>query len=129
MWHVAGDAALDRPLRGSGAGTFLDATILDQRDRRHITRSRTTCRSRSLPSWWARALVVLALYAGADASSLACEAIVCALAGRSAVAAFLASNAVDWTWHLAGVGVVFAAALGTLAVAGVEPSSAAVARR
>ena len=24
--------------RGSGAGTFLDATILDQRDRRHITR-------------------------------------------------------------------------------------------
>ncbi|HEX9417137.1 MAG TPA: hypothetical protein VF895_10570, partial [Gaiellaceae bacterium] len=31
-----------------------------------------------------------------------------------AVAAFLLSNLVDWPWHLAGAGAVFALALGSL---------------
>ena len=115
MWRVAADAAFDRPFGGSGAGTFLRATFLDQPGYGRITRF-----AHNLPLEAAAELgtpgflLAIALYLAAVLALWRARGTTALWLLGPAVAAFLVSNAVDWTWHLAGIGAVFVLALGSL---------------
>jgi O-antigen ligase/polysaccharide polymerase Wzy-like membrane protein len=115
LFHDSWDAFLDRPGQGYGASprAFLDATIVRQAERQRVT-----IFAHDLP-------LELAVYAGVAglllgiALYLAVAVSLLRVRGSPALwllgpmaAAFLVSNLVDWTWHLAGVGAVFALALG-----------------
>jgi O-Antigen ligase len=120
LFRASWDSFLDRPGQGYGAGpsAFLDATIVRQAERQRVT-----IFAHSLP-------LELAVYAGV-AGLLLGIALYVAVALRlwrvrfapalwllgPMAAAFLISNLVDWTWHLAGAGAVFALALGGLLTA------------
>jgi hypothetical protein len=117
LFRVSWDTFLDRPGQGYGAGprAFLDATIVRQSERQRVT-----IFAHNLP-------LELAVYAGIAGLLLGIALYVSVgvrlwrVRGSPALwllgpmaAAFLVSNLVDWTWHLAGVGAVFALALGGL---------------
>ena len=113
LWHKTIETFTDRPLIGGGADSFLAASIVHQP-------SSPIRFAHDLPLEFAAELGVggfllaLALY-GAGARELwrgrgTPAAWLLAPAG----AAFLAANLIDWPWHLAGVGAVWAVALGAL---------------
>ena len=116
MWAAGLDAAARRPFAGSAAGTFLQSTILDQPGHGRQTRF-----AHDLPlELWVE-LGALGLVLGLGLYAASARALWRArgtpalwLAGGPAVGAFLISNTLDWTWHLAGVGALFALALGAL---------------
>jgi hypothetical protein len=118
IWRVAANAALDRPFHGSGAGTFFQATILDQPGHGRVTRFAhdlplEVAAELGIPGF----LLVLVLVIGTIRAVWQAQGSSALwLSGPTAIA-FLVSNSVDWTWHLAGVGAIFAAALGTLTAA------------
>ncbi|MBA3718254.1 MAG: O-antigen ligase family protein [Actinobacteria bacterium] len=118
MWSAAYHAAIDRPLYGYGAGAFFEATRARQPGQGRLTRF-----AHNLP---------LELAVETGIAGLLLGLALCAATGRSlwrargspvrwllgpAVAAFLLSNLVDWSWHLAGVGALFALGLGGLSPA------------
>jgi hypothetical protein len=108
IWRASIDAFAERPLHGAGADAFLFATDVK------------TFYAHSLPLEAAAELGVaglllaLALYAAAGRSLWRRrDAPELGLLGAAATA-FLAANLVDWPWHLAGAGAVWALAFGTL---------------
>jgi O-antigen ligase len=116
LWRASLDTAVDRPLRGYGAGRFLAATTPRQLKERPVpTRF---AHDLGLQEWVEVGalglLAVLAWYA-AVAWTLAS-----AMGNRAvwllapAVAAFPLANLLDWPWALTGVGVLWAVALGGL---------------
>ena len=115
IWRVAADAARDRPILGSGAGSFFRATILDQPGYGRLTRY-----AHSLPLENAAELgllgllLSLGLYGGTALALWRARGSVGLWLLGPAAAAILASNLVDWTWHFAGIGAVFALAIGAL---------------
>ena len=112
-WLTAIKTWLDHPFIGAGAGAYYTASLPHQT----IARSRY---AHDLPLELAAELGILglllslALYASsAWTISNALHSPALWLLGPM-VAAFLVSNLVDWTWQLAGLGAVWAAASGAL---------------
>jgi O-antigen ligase len=112
-WRAAVETAADRPLAGSGADAFLAASARHQR-------AGPVRFAHDLPLELAAELGVGGLLVG-----LALYATVAAAAWRArrsragwllgpAALAFPAAGLVDWPWHLAGSGGVWAVSLGAL---------------
>jgi O-antigen ligase len=115
MWSAAYHAASDRPLQGYGAGSFLPATITRQPGHGRLTRfAHDLPLELAVELGIAGLLLALALYAVAVRALRRARGSPALWLLGPAVAAFLLSNLVDWTWHLAGAGAVFALALGGL---------------
>lgn len=117
LFHISWDTFLNRSGQGYGASprAFLDATIVRQSERQRVT-----IFAHNLPLELAVYTGVVGLLLGI-ALYLAVAVRLWRARGSPALwllgpmaAAFLISNLVDWTWHLAGVGAVFALALGGL---------------
>lgn len=116
-WGAALATWRDRPLHGAGADAFLTASATHQR-------GAGVRFAHALPLELAAELgaagfaLGLALYAaGARAAWLARRTPAVWLLAP-AVLAFLTASLVDWPWHLAGSGAMFAAAAGGLSAAG-----------
>jgi O-antigen ligase len=126
-WRAAVETAADRPLTGAGADAFLAASARHQREG-------PVRFAHSLPLELAAelgilgALLAAALYAAAGAAAWRARGTPAAWLLGPAVAAFLAASLVDWPWHLAGSGAVFALALGALAGGRPQPSIACAPR-
>jgi O-antigen ligase/polysaccharide polymerase Wzy-like membrane protein len=112
-WEAALQTWFDHPLLGAGANAYYIASLPHQG-------AATTRYAHDLPLELAAELGVcglllgLALYASAAQTiSRATKSSALWLLAPAAVA-ILASNLADWTWHLAGLGAVWAAAAGGL---------------
>lgn len=110
-WSAALATGADRPLAGAGAGTFYVASAGHQ--------GGSPVRfAHDLPlEGWAElgvpgALLVLGLYATALAAVWRRRAE--DLLPATIVVTFLAQNLLDWPWHLAGLGAIFALGLGVV---------------
>ena len=114
LWHVAIATAQDHPLIGGGADGFLAASIVHQP-------SSPIRFAHDLPLELAAELGVAGLMLGlALYGATARELWWCRRRGpfwrlAPAAIAFPAANLIDWPWHLAGSGAIWAAALGALA--------------
>jgi hypothetical protein len=114
VWHVALDTFADRPLVGSGADSFLAATVVRQR-------SSPVRFAHDLPLELAvelgipGILLAIALYAGSAIVLWRSRSSGAAWLLAGTAVAFLVANLIDWPWHLAGSGAVWAVALGGLA--------------
>ena len=123
LWEAGVRAAGERPLSGSGADSFFAAS------ERHQETSLARF-AHSLPLELAVELGVaglglsLALYAAAGRAVWAARASPAGWLLGPAVAAFLITNLIDWPWHMAGPGAVWAATLGGLLGARTLPSTA-----
>jgi O-antigen ligase len=127
IWRAALDTAVDRPLQGYGAGTFLAATGERQLEERAVpTRF---AHDIALQEWVevgiAGLLAVLAWY-GAVGWTLARElwpprVNPAAWLLAPGVAAFPLANLLDWPWALTGAGVLWALAVGGLLAARPAP--------
>jgi O-antigen ligase len=113
-WQAALRTWFDRPLLGAGAGTYYAASLPYQG-------AGATLYAHDLPLELAAELGVLGLLLGV-ALYVACGWMVATASNRMAlillgatVMAFMASNLIDWTWHLAGLGALWAASAGGLA--------------
>lgn len=118
FWHgrirtlrAAIETAEDRPLVGAGADSFLVASIVHQR-------SSPVRFAHDLPLELTVELGVAGLFLALALYLTAARALWHRRATRGtwllgpAAAAFLAASLIDWPWHLAGSGAVWAAALG-----------------
>jgi O-antigen ligase len=121
-WRAALDTFADRPLAGAGADAFLAASARHQREG-------PVRFAHDLPLELGAELGVpgfalaLALYAAAAAALWRARRRPAAWLLGPAAVAFLAASLLDWPWHLAGSGAVWAVAVGALAGASSAPSS------
>jgi O-antigen ligase len=118
-WDAALRTWLDRPLLGAGGGAYYQASLPHQG-------SPATLYAHDLPLELAAELgacgllLGIALYlASAWTVVRARHSLALELLGATVVI-FLISNLVDWTWHLAGLGALWAASVGGLAGCGVK---------
>jgi hypothetical protein len=125
LWGDAVATAADRPVLGAGGHGFLFASEERQGDT-------PTRYAHNLPLELAvelgiaGLLLALALYATTGAALLRARGSPALWLLGPAVAAFPLANLVDWPWHLAGCGAVWALALGGLmAAAPPRPRAAA----
>jgi hypothetical protein len=111
QWEAAVDTALDHPVTGAGAEAYLQASAADQG-------SQVSRYAHDLPleAWAELGPLGLALVLSLGASV---GLLLWRIRGQGdawlvapAAAAFLLANLVDWPWHLAGAGALWAAALG-----------------
>lgn len=113
-WRAALETWGDRPLRGTGADAFLTGSARHQG-------GATILFAHDLPLEFAAELGVaglalaLALYAATLWSVWRARANPAAWLLGPAAIAFMAANLVDWPWHLAGSGAVWALSVGGLA--------------
>jgi O-antigen ligase len=112
-WDAALQTWLDRPLLGAGAGAYYTASLSHQG-------SAPTQYAHDLPLELAAELGVLGLLFGLALYASAAQIISRAASAPGlwllapTVIAFLASNLLDWTWRLAGLSALWAAAAGAL---------------
>jgi len=112
-WRAALQTWSDHPLLGAGAGSYYTASSAHQGPA-------PTRYAHDLPLELAAELGVVGLLLGAAMYASAARIIARALNTPGfwllapTLVAFLASNLVDWTWHLAGLGALWAAAAGAL---------------
>ncbi len=115
IWHAAWNTAKDRPVQGFGLESFATASRANQLRVRDVPVQ--YAHSLPLESWvelgLAGILLVLALYVVVTRAALRATRITAALLAAPALA-FLAANLLDWPWHLAGCGVLWAIAVGGL---------------
>ena len=117
LWEAAYKAALDRPVGGSGADTYGLASAPYQE-------GEDVLYAHNLPlELWAElglagAAAAIALYAAVGAALTHARRRSAFWLAGPAVAAFMLANLVDFPWHLAGAGAVWALALGVLIAAG-----------
>jgi O-antigen ligase len=120
IWDAAINTVGDRPLAGAGADSFLVASL----DHQGATPTRY---AHSLPIELAvelgiaGALLALALYGAAGLAAWRALRARGAWLVIPAVLAFLGANLVDWEWHEAGVGAIWAIALGATLALGASP--------
>jgi O-antigen ligase len=113
-WGAAVETFADRPLSGAGADAFLAGSIQHQD-------GQTTVFAHNLPLELAAELglagfaLAIALYAATAALLWRTRATRAAALLGPAAAAFLVASLLDWPWHLAGSGAVFALSLGAMA--------------
>jgi O-antigen ligase len=121
IWSAAVQTALERPWLGSGAETFELATAPQQQ----LTAVRYA-HNLPLEAWvelgLAGLLLMLALYAAVGVAVWNARNSLAGgwLFGTGALV-FLVSNLSDWTWHLAGMGAVWARCIGGTLVARPRP--------
>ena len=112
-WRAAAATFADRPITGTGAGGFLTGSARHQQ-------GQTVRFAHQLPLELgvelgvAGLLLAVALYAACIAAVWKARATRAGWLAGPAVAAFLVAGLVDWPWHLAGAGAVWALALGAL---------------
>lgn len=112
-WAAAVETWTDRPLLGAGAGAYYIASLRHQG-------GNATRYAHDLPLEVSAELGILGLLLIVGLYGFATQAISRAVRSPGfwllapMAAAFLASNLVDWTWHLAGLGAIWAAATGAL---------------
>jgi hypothetical protein len=117
IWSAGVEAFGRRPLEGHGAASFLSATL-------RLQHRPATTYAHALPLELAVELGMAGLLLAIGLYLIPIRA--CWRARRSGdawlliipVLAFLAANLVDWPWHIAGVGAVWAATAGALIGAG-----------
>jgi len=113
IWEGAIDTFADRPLKGGGADSYLFASARHQG-------TRTVLYAHQLPLELAAELgiagllLALALYGTAGRVLWRTRRVPGVWLVWPAAAAFLCANLVDWPWHLAGTGAVWAVAVGAL---------------
>jgi O-antigen ligase/polysaccharide polymerase Wzy-like membrane protein len=111
QWEAAVDTATDRPLLGAGSEAYLEASARHQG-------AALSLYAHDLPlETWAELgplglALAVALYVFAARLLWRIRDHPQAWLLAPAVAAFLLASLVDWTWHLAGAGAVWALALG-----------------
>jgi O-antigen ligase len=113
IWRAGLEAFGQRPLQGHGAASFLPATLdLQQR--------RLTAYGHNLPLELGVELGLAGVLLGLSLYLVVLRACWRARSTRDAwllavpCVAFLVANMVDWPWHIAGLGAVWAAATGAL---------------
>jgi O-Antigen ligase len=117
LWDTAIHTGEDRPLIGGGADGFLAASLVHQP-------SSPIRFAHDLPLEFAAELgiagfaLALALYAATVGELWRRRTAAGAWWLLPAAIAFPAANLIDWPWHLAGCGAIWAAALGALAACG-----------
>lgn len=115
-WHAAVETFADRPLQGTGADAFLAGSARHQD-------GETVVFAHNLPLELAAELGVvgaalaLALYAATARTLWRARHTDAARLLGPAAAAFLVASLVDWPWHLAGSGAMWALAAGALTAA------------
>lgn len=116
-WRAAIETFLDRPLHGAGADAFLAGSARHQ----HGASIRF---AHDLPLELAAELgilgllVALALYAASGRLAWGARASQEGWLFGPAVVAFPLANLLDWPWHLAGMGAIWALGAGALAGSG-----------
>lgn len=114
QWDVAIDAYGRRPVVGSGAETYFIHSARAAGDDR-VLYAHDLPLELAAELGTAGLLAALGLYAAvAHAIWRRRRALPALWLFAPAVAAFLIANAVDWSWHLAGAGALWAVALGGL---------------
>lgn len=113
QWHDAIQTAVDRPILGSGADTYFAAS----RKHQGATASRYA-HDLPLESWAELGLLgvaaTLALYGAVGLAAWRARAGPAAWLLGPAAVTFLVTNLLDWPWHLAGAGALWALAVGGL---------------
>jgi O-antigen ligase len=112
-WRAAVETFADRPLAGAGADAFLAGSARHQG-------GQTVVFAHDLPLELAAELGVaglalaLALYGAVGRALWRARSTSAAVLLGPAAAAFLVAGLVDWPWHLAGSGAIWAVAVGAL---------------
>lgn len=115
MWSAAFHTAVGRPFYGYGAGAFYRATVSRQPGHGRVTRfAHDLPLELAVETGIAGFLLGIALYVVAARSLWRARGLPELWLLGPAIAAFLLSNLVDWSWHLAGAGALFALARGGL---------------
>jgi O-antigen ligase len=112
-WRAAVETIDDRPLAGAGADAFLAASARHQREG-PVRFAHDLPLELGVELGVPGALLALALYAAAAAALWRGRRTRAAWLCGPAAGAFLAASLLDWPWHLAGSGAVWAAALGAI---------------
>lgn len=111
LWDAALSTAAERPLLGAGADAFFVASVEHQSGA--LARFAHDLPLELLVELGVAGLLLgLGLYAACVRALWRARASPAAWLLGPAVAAFLVGSLVDWPWHMAGSGAVFAAALG-----------------
>lgn len=114
IWRAGLEAFGERPLQGHGADAFFPATA-------RLQSGPVTAYAHDLPLEVAvelgvgGLLLVLALYVACGRALWRARRSAAAWCAGVPSAAFLAASLLDWPWHLAGMGAVWAVATGLLA--------------
>ena len=116
-WGAAVETFLDWPLHGTGADAFLAGSARHQ-DGAAIVFAHDLPLELAAELGIAGLLLAVALYAAAGELVWAARAHPAAWLFAPAALAFLLASLVDWPWHLAGVGAIWALACGALAGTG-----------
>ena len=113
-WEAAIETFAERPLHGAGADSFLSASVPHQ-DGRGIAFAHDLPLEIAAELGIPGLLLVLALYGAAALLLWRARRTRAVWLLGPAVAAFLLAGLVDWPWHLAGAGAVWALAAGAVA--------------
>ncbi len=117
LWEAAWEAGLERPLAGAGADSYVFATAALQEGGNALY-------AHDLPLELFAELGILglaaaiALYVAVGATLLRARRSPALWLAGPAVAGFMLANLIDFPWHLAGAGAIWALALGALIAAG-----------
>jgi O-antigen ligase len=114
LWGAAVETWADRPLAGAGADAFLTASARHQ-DGQTIAFAHDLPLEAAAELGIPGLLGVLALYAAGAQLLWRRRRTEAVLIFGPAVVAFGVANLVDWPWHLAGSGAVWAVAVGAIA--------------
>ena len=113
-WRAGVETFLDRPLQGAGADAFLAGSAPHQ-DGASILFAHSLPLELAAELGVLGLLLALALYAAAGRLAWAGRTTRAGWIFGPCVVAFPLANLVDWPWHLAGSGAVWAAGCGALA--------------
>lgn len=113
LWGEALATFGDRPLQGGGADSYFFASA-EHQDTRSVFFAHSLPLELAAELGLAGLLLALALYASAIRALWRARAGPAAWLLGPAATAFLAANLVDWPWHLAGSGAVWALAFGAI---------------
>jgi O-antigen ligase len=114
-WGAAVETFLDRPLYGTGADAFLAGSARHQ-DGAAIVFAHDLPLELAAELGLAGLLLVLAVYATTGRLVWTSRRSEAAWLFGPAAVAFLLANLLDWPWHLAGMGSVWALACGALTI-------------
>jgi O-antigen ligase len=120
-WNAAVETFLDRPLYGTGADAFLAGSARHQ-DGAAIVFAHDLPLELAAELGVAGLVLALALYAGTAQLAWITRMGPGAWLFAPAALGFLLASLVDWPWHLAGVGAIWALACGALAGTRLSPA-------